>query len=454
MQKSVVYDKLKSTKSIFFVGIGGVSMASLARYARSKGYAVRGSDSVESEEVRRLISEGFDVVIGHSEDSVSGADLVVYTAAVGEDNPELAGAKKLGIQTASRAQFLGAVMADYRVRIGVSGSHGKSTATAMISDLMLFAKKNPTVMCGASVPGLGGAYRVGEKDFLFEACEYRDSFLSLYPNVAVILNVDLDHTDYFKDMDSLIASFSKFAKISSDDGGSVIVCADDDGAVTAAENEFAITFGIERECDYRAKDIVMTGGFASFSVERCDEPFIERITLSVPGRHNIYNALSAVTVGDLIGVKADDIARSLSNFRGISRRFEKIKSYMGADIYVDYAHHPREIEETIKTARSICRGRLITLFEPHTYSRTKALFDGFARAFDAADEKLFVDIYAARERDDGTVTSKMLADAAGGEYSASYSDAAQRIGQICKDGDTVLILGAGTVNKVADMIGG
>lgn len=445
---------VKNAKHIFFVGVGGVSMASLARYAQSTGKRVSGSDKVDSDATRSLVKDGVRVFIGHGAENVSGCDLVVYTSAVGNDNPELSAARADGVPTLSRAEYMGAIMADCHVRIGVSGSHGKSSATAMIAHVMLAAGKDPTVMCGADVPEMGGAYRLGGGAFLFEACEYKDSFLSFSPNVAVILNVDYDHTDYFASLEDVIKSFAKFAKISSDEGGSVVVCADDEGAVKATENEFPITFGIDAEADYKAENIEMHGGFASFSVSFCDEPFIDKITLAVPGRHNIYNALATLAVCDLIGIDKKITAGAIESFTGISRRFERRGDVHGAPVYVDYAHHPKEIEATLAAARQLCTGRIIAVFEPHTYSRTKSLFDGFVSAFAAADVRIFTDIFAARETDTLGVSSKMLAEAAGGEYAPSYEDAAARVKEIAQGGDLVLILGAGTVVRVADMLGG
>lgn len=454
MKKNSNSEAVANAKHIFFIGIGGVSMASLARYAMSGGKTVSGSDKVDSVALRALEKEGATVYVGHKAENVSGCDLAVYTAAIGEDNPELSAARARGIKTMTRAEFLGAIMADSRVRIGVSGSHGKSSATAMIARVLLAAGRDPTVMCGADIPDISGAYRKGDGAFLYEACEYTDSFLSTSPNVAVILNVDYDHTDYFASLGDVISSFAKFAKLSSDEGGSVVVCADDEGAMRAVENEFPITFGIDKEADYKAENIEMQSGFASFSVTFCDEPFIDKITLAVPGRHNIYNALATLAVCDLVGIDKNVAAEAIGSFGGISRRFEKRGNICGAPVYVDYAHHPREIGATLAAAREICSGRIIAVFEPHTYSRTKALFDDFVAAFSAADKTIFTDIFAARETDTLGVSSKMLAEAAGGEYARSYEDAARRVCEIAKDGDVVLILGAGTVVRVADLLGG
>lgn len=428
-------------------------MSSLALYAKKSGFDVSGSDREESKNTKMLSENGIDVVIGHDGKNIDGADAVIYTSALSSDNPELAAAKERGIPLITRAELMGAVMKDSRVRVGISGSHGKSTVTAMTAHMLKCAKKDPTVMCGADIPSFNGGYAKGDGAFVFEACEYKDSFLSLSPNIAVILNIDLDHVDYFSDIKQIRRSFSRFAHISYDDGGAVVACADDKTAMDAVSDIFAITFGIDNEADYKAENIKFENGCAEFDVYRLEEPFM-KLKLSVPGRHNIYNALATVAVGCLMGVGRDDIASSISNFGGVSRRFEKKCTVGGADVYVDYAHHPREIFSAVETARAISRGRVITLFEPHTYSRTKVLFDDFCGSFDGADIKLFADIYGAREPVDNSISSKMLAESAKGEYVATYDAAAKRILELVKPGDIVLILGAGKINTVADMFGG
>lgn len=444
---------LKDAKKLFFVGIGGVSMSSLALHAKSEGFSVLGSDKEDSRTIERLRESGIDVYIGHNANNIDGCDAVIYTSAIGDDNAELSAAKERGIPTMSRAEFMGAMMAESRVRIGISGSHGKSTVTAMTAHMLKCANKAPTIMCGADIPDCVGGYAKGDGAFLFEACEYKDSFLSFSPNIAAILNIDLDHVDYFSDIKQLKRSFSRFAHISYDDGGAVVVCADDSTAMEATSDIFAITFGIDNEADYKAENIVFENGCATFDVYRIEEPFI-KLTLSVPGRHNIYNALATVAIGCLMGISADVIASSISEFKGVSRRFEKKCTVGGADVYIDYAHHPREIAAAIDTAKSICHGKVITLFEPHTYSRTRVLFDDFRASFGGADVKLFSDIYAAREALDESISSKMLADAVGGEYVASYEAAADRIRELANDGDIVLIVGAGKINTVSDLLGG
>jgi UDP-N-acetylmuramate--alanine ligase len=362
-----------------------------------------------------------------------------------------AAAREKGIPTLTRAEFMGALMADSGVRIGVAGSHGKSSATAMISHVMLAAGKDPTVMCGADVPELCGAYRKGGGAFLYEACGVKESFSVTSPNVAVILNVDLAKP-IISVARRVISSFSEFAKISSDEGGSVIVCADDDGAMRAVGKRITITFGIESEADYKRnyrdaeRLCVLFRHVLRRAVYRQNKPSRR------PRRHNYTTPRDARGVRLVVSTKTSRRRRVVSFF-GISRRLKK-SGISAADFHRRYAHHPRRIEATLAAAREIYGGRLIAVFEPHTFTRTKALFDDFVTAFVGADVKIFTDIFAARETDTLGVSSEMLAEAAGGEYAAAYEAAAARVKELAKDGDAVLILGAGTVVRVADVIGG
>lgn len=440
---------IAESKRVFFVGIGGVSMASLARYLRADGKEVFGSDRAESDNVRSLQLEGIRVFLGHNANNVSGADALVFTGAVDESNPEIKRAMEAGIPVISRAELLGALMLDSPVRIGIAGTHGKSTTTAMLAQILLAAGNDPTIMCGASLPSINGAYRRGSGAFLFEACEYKDSFLSFRPSIAAILNVDYDHTDYFPSIESVISSFGKYAAIPGENGH-VIACADDENALKAA-GESAVTFGFSPSADYRCEGLSENGGYYSFTVSNGGER--TNVTLGVPGRHNVMNALAAFACADVAGIEKKVIAEALSRFSGLSRRFERRGSFGGAEVFIDYAHHPREIRAAIDAARKMTSGKIITVFEPHTFSRTRSLYNDFTNAFEKADVKIFTDIFAARESDTLGVSSKMLASDAHGVYAESYSEAASMIQKLAQDGDTVLILGAGTIFKVADIIG-
>lgn len=450
-----IFRALEEARSLFFVGIGGISMSSIAFVFRSKGYVVRGSDRAQNDMTAKLCACGIEVFHGHNAENIIGADAVIYTGAVNDQNPELVQAKKLGLPIIYRADALAYLMKKYKTRIGVSGSHGKSTCTSMISHILISCGKDPTVMCGAQTAEMGGAYRVGKGNaFVFEACEYKDSFLDFFPSVSVILNIDLDHTDYFTDgIEQIKDSFRKYAMLAFDsEDPFVVACADDENSVSALDGIEKTTFGIENDADYTAKNIVYNEGCAEFDISKRGEAFCH-VKLSVLGKHNVYNALAACTVCDRLGIASHDIAKRLSDFEGLSRRFEKKGSVNGADVYIDYAHHPKELISSIDAAKRMSKGRVICVFEPHTYSRTAALFNDFASSFDKSDKTFFVDIYAARETNTFGVSSKALADVVPrGEYAGSYGAAAEKIRAEAKKGDTVLILGAGTVNEIAEML--
>jgi len=444
---------LEGAKRLFFVGIGGISMSSIAFVFASRGYDVSGSDRAESDMTRKLAASGIKVYRGHDAANVAGADAVIYTGAVNEQNPEIAEAKRRGLPIIYRADALGYMMKKYGTRIGVSGSHGKSTCTAMISHVLIASGADPTVMCGAETTEMGGAYRVGaKKDFVFEACEYKDSFLGFFPSVSVVLNIDLDHTDYFTEgLAQIKASFRKYALIALNDGGAAVANADDENTASALAGLPCVTFGVKNAADFTAHNISYEGGYAEFDIMKRGD-FFCRVHMSIPGEHNIYNALAAAAACDLAGVSPEDIGRYVSDFEGLSRRFEKKGSVQGADVYIDYAHHPRELRAAVAAAKKLCRGKLICVFEPHTYSRTHSLFDEFAASFTGADRLFFTDIYAAREVNTYGVSSAQLAEAAGGEYTPTYAEAAEKIRACAKEGDLVLILGAGTVTEVAKLL--
>lgn len=444
---------LEGAKKLFFVGIGGISMSSIAFVFASRGYDVSGSDRAESDMTRKLAASGIKVYRGHDAAHVAGADAVIYTGAVNDQNPEIAEAKRLGLPIIYRADALGYMMKKYGTRIGVSGSHGKSTCTAMISHILIASGADPTVMCGAETAEMGGAYRVGGGEgFVFEACEYKDSFLGFFPSASVVLNIDLDHTDYFTGgLPQIKASFRKYALIALEEGGAAIANADDENTSSALEGLPLITFGVKNDADFTAENISYASGYAEFDVMKRGEHFCH-VHMSIPGEHNVYNALAAAAACDLAGVAPDDIGRYISDFTGLSRRFEKKGSVRGADVYIDYAHHPRELRAAVAAARKLCRGKLTCVFEPHTYSRTYSLFDEFAASFAGADRVIFTDIYAAREVNTYGVSSQQLANAAGGEYAPTYAEAAEKVLGGIAEGDLVLVLGAGTVTEVAKLL--
>lgn len=445
---------LGKSKRIFFIGIGGISMSSLALICKRAGYEVAGSDRAEGSTVNRLRGEGICVFSMHDGSNIDGYDAVVYTGAIRDDNPELIEAKRKKLPIIYRATLLGDIMKGYGARVGVAGMHGKSSATGMLSHLLIAAGKDPTVVSGAEMDELNGAYRLGGKElFIFEACEYMDSFLKFSPTLAVILNVGLDHTDYFSGIDQIKASFSKYADIAIENGGAALVNGDDENTLLAtASCPHRITFGITGEnLDYRAENIVYNKGRSSFIVT-CMGRKVADVSLSIPGAHNVYNALAACAASDMLGLTHDEISAGASSFSGISRRFEYKGSVCGADIYIDYAHHPDEIAATIACARGICSGKVICAFEPHTYSRTSALYDGFIRALSKADATVMLDVYAARETDTLGISSQAMAKhIKNGYYAESYAKCAELLRSLAGENDVILILGAGTVCKIADI---
>ena len=458
MDRYQVEAVLRRAKKIFFVGIGGISMSSLAFVCREQGYEVSGSDRAISAMTEKLRASGIPVAYEHRAENIEGADAVVYTGAVTLENPELAAATEKEIPLIYRADLLGYLMCEYTHRIGVAGMHGKSTATSMLSHLFIDAGKKPTVLSGAETEEMGGAYLLGEKNyFIFEACEYKDSFLSFHPSISVILNIDLDHTDYFTGgIPQIVDSFTQYANLPFDGTSELpvtVINADDEHTAQIVKNlPHAVTFGIHSDADYQAKNISLTGGRASFDIVKGDQ-LLTHISLCVFGEHNIYNALATAAVGDLLGLSAAEIANGLCTFTGLRRRFEYKGSINGASVYIDYAHHPREIAATLAGAKAGTKGKLIAFFEPHTYSRTASLLQEFSAAFSDADSIYFLDIYAAREENIYGVSSEMLAKITPrGAYADSYEKACNLIRAYAKEGDIVMILGAGTVARIADML--
>lgn len=436
----------ENVKKVFFCGIGGIGMCSLALMLKDS-YSISGSDRASSNITERLRANGIVVYEGHSADNVKGADAVVYTPAVPSDNPELAAARDAGIPLYLRAEVLGRIMERYKKRVAFSGSHGKSTSTAMAASVFCGAGADPTVVCGADVPEFGGTYRIGEGDaFIFEADEYRDAFLNFCPTTAVVLNIELDHTDYFPDLGALCRSFARFAE-----KADTVVYNADSG--TAARSVSGISYGIYAPALYTARNIGFNGMFPSADIYKGNEK-VSHVELSVIGLHNVYNALACTAAAEANGISPDVAAKYISEFRGIDRRFQKTGTLNGADVYIDYAHHPTEIKATLSAA--LRGGRPIrAVFEPHTYSRTAALFDDFVGSFAGCREVIYTDIYAARETNCFGVSSRMLAEAtAGGVYIPDYASAAEYLKRTVSPDEMLIIFGAGTVNRLAAMLCG
>ena len=449
---------LASCDSIYFIGIGGINMSSLAHVSLKRGYRVGGSDRTPTALTQRLAEAGIEVFYEHDEKNVDSYDAVVYTVAISPDNPEYLAAKRRGIPCISRADYLGYLMTAYLRRIGVSGMHGKSSCTSMCAQTLLEAGTDPTVLSGAELSAMGGAYHVGkEENFVFEACEYMDSFLDFNPTIAIILNIEMDHVDYFHSMEQIRSSFARYASLTGA-GGYAIVNGDDPQVLEAMEGYEGtlIRFGIENtNAHLWATNMVCQRGKHAFDVYTREGKFCH-ISLGVTGYYQIYNALACVAACRLCGLSARQIEEGLGAFCGAKRRMEYKGVLNGGDVYEDYGHHPTEIRATLKGARGLPDegGRLFCVYQPHTYSRTHALFEEFASAFGDADRVLMVDIYAAREVDTLGVSSEKLANAIGesAQSCGTFAKAAEVLRQDMRPGDVAVVMGAGDVYKILDCL--
>ena len=446
---------LQKYKNVYFIGIGGSSMSSLAMILKRRGCVVRGYDRAHTRETEMLQNSGIPVYDTTDASHFDGTELIVYTVAFAPDHPEMVLAAQRGVPVIPRARLLEAIAADYLNSIGVAGTHGKSTTSGMTAQIFLSEEHaDPTVLIGAALPAIGAAYRIGsDGNFIFEACEYKDSFLSFYPRIAVVLNVRLDHTDYFASLEQLKGSFRQFMN-NAGDSGIALVNADAPDAVEAARDVLPQVryFSVkDPAADYFAGSITYDGGFASFDIYAFGT-LLCRASLSVIGSFNVSNALAAAASAHLSGVSAKAIARGLSEFRGVARRFEYLGELNGARVFTDYAHHPDELKATLAAAKAAAGGRLVTLFQPHTFSRLHDLFDDFAASFGDSSLPLFTDVFSAREVNTSGVHAGLLADAAGGVYLPTLEESARYLEANVRPGDTVLLIGAGNVNTVWDII--
>lgn len=452
---------LSDYKKIHCIGIGGIGLSAIAEILLSRGYRVSGSDMRESEITEKLIEDGARIFLGHRARNVEDTDLVIYSAAVGSDNPELARADELGIPAITRAQALGALMDEYESSIAISGTHGKTTTTSMVSLILKNAEKSPTILVGGNLSEINGNVYVGEnRYFVTEACEYMDSFLSLKPKIEIILNIDSDHLDYFKDVEHIARSFDKFARLVPENGAVIAYDANPFVKRVIEDLPNAITFGLNESCDYYASDIDFDGeGMPSFKVNHGGRQLCE-IKLSVPGEHNILNALASFVCCHILDVDVDDIVKTLNAFKGTQRRFDILgKTLTGIKIIDDYAHHPTEIKATLSAVKNMKHNNLWCLFQPHTYTRTMALMDDFATSFEVADKIVLAEIYAAREKNIHRVSSKTMmnkikeADPSKEVYFfRDFDEIANFVYNNAEEGDLVLTMGAGDIYKVGEMI--
>lgn len=440
---------------IHFIGIGGISMSGLAHILLENGYEVSGSDICASHLTENLKAEGARIHIGHRAQNIKSPALVVYSAAIKEDNPELLAARQGGFLAISRAVLLGAIMKRYRCPITVAGTHGKTTTTAMLAEVLLAAGLDPTVSIGGELGAIGGNIHVGKSEyFLTEACEYTQSFLAFYPFISLILNIEPDHLDFFTGIDHIIETFRLFAALTPENGA-IIANRDDKNVRRAIKGARAevITFALSEKADFTARNISFDeGGCAAFDLVYKAQK-ISEVKLAAPGRHNILNALATLACANRLGLDAGAAAKGLSQFKGAHRRFERRGKWRGAEIIDDYAHHPTEIKATIETALRFCKAKLYIVFQPHTYTRTKALFDDFAAALTGDFEVIITDIYAAREKDNGLIHSKDLAGAiANARYIGVFSECAKYLASHVKENDVVITMGAGDIYTVGNML--
>ena len=438
-------------KNIYFLGIGGVSMSSLALILKKRGFNVAGYDEARGSEVELLEKSGVTVCRTVDQIDLTCFDAVVFTAALHETHPAMIKAAASGKPVFSRAKLLGAIAEGYTHSVGIAGTHGKSTSCGMLSSICEH-DGDSTYIVGAVLPFIGSAYKLGSDDRLvFEACEYCDSFLEFHPSLAVVLNVKLDHTDYFKDEAAITKSFCKYISGSK----TALINSDDPNALYAAKQSGVTfhTFSVNGSADFSAIYDKNAQGFPQFDVYE-KGVYAAHIALAVPGMHNIYNALAAYSAARLMGISPETAVKGLADFHGVKRRFELCEGFAGvSSFYADYAHHPDEVKATLTAARGITNGRLIAVFQPHTYSRLKSFFNEFADALSLADKIIVTDVYAARETDDGTISGEMLADAVNGaEYNGNFETIASELLADAKKGDTVMILGAGDIVHLADIL--
>lgn len=432
-------------KRAHLVGIGGVSMCPLAEVLQGMGLQVQGSDMSDGANTAHLRSLGIPVSIGHNAENLVDCDLVIRTAAVHGGNPEIAGAIARGIPVYERAQAWGAIMQHYSNALCISGTHGKTTTTSMCTHIFMAAEADPTVMIGGTLPLLGAGYRVGQGDtIILESCEYCDGFLSFLPTVAVILNVEADHLDYFGNLDAIKRSFRRFAELVPS-GGSVIINADNAGARDIAHGLDAFTFGLESGAECTAVNLREDGGYPVFDIHIHGE-FYAHAELRVYGRHNVSNALAAASAAYVLGLPGKAVEKGLAAFTGAGRRFEHKGSFNDAEIYDDYAHHPDELHALLTTAKGLGYKRLVVAFQPHTYSRTAMLFDQFVEELKQPDVAILAEIFAAREQNTQRISSADLCrKIPNAVYCSTLDKVAEKLRETARPGDLILTVGAGDI---------
>ena len=439
---------LVAGSKIHLIGIGGVSMRPLGLVLQGMGMIVSGSDMNASVSTDELMDKGIRVFIGHAPSNIDGVDCIIRTAAAHNDNPEVAEARSRGIPVFERAQAWGIIMQAYKNAVCISGTHGKTTTTSMVTHILMEAQADPTIMIGGYLPLLRAGHRVGKGDtIVLESCEYCDSFLNFFPTLAVVLNVEADHLDYFKDLADVQKSFRQFAMLST---GGILGNGDDPHVKQTLRGLDYVSFGLKKGNRVTADNI--SSDWRHFDVV-CDGVFYAHLDLQVLGRHNALNALAAAGAAWMLGVPGDITAAGLATFVGAERRLQFKGKYNGADVYDDYAHHPDELAATISAVRTMGYKRLIVAFQPHTYTRTKALFSDFVRELKKADHIVLAEIYAARERNTVGISSRDIAAKINGSvYCATLPDVTSYLRDYLREGDIVLTVGAGDIYRAGEAL--
>lgn len=439
---------LQPGKHVHLVGIGGVSMRPLGLVLKGMGLLVTGSDMNSSVSTDELIAKGIYVAIGHRPENIQGADCVIRTAAAHNDNPEIAAARMAGVPVFERAQAWGVIMQSYKNAICISGTHGKTTTTSMVTHILMEAEWDPTVMIGGDLPLLHAGHRVGEGDtILLESCEYCDSFLNFFPTLAVILNIEADHLDYFKDLADVQKSFRAFAGLST---GGILANGDDEHTRQALDGMEYVSFGLNDANRVMATNISQS--WQSLDVVCDGKPYCH-LKLSVLGKHNAMNALAAAGVAWMLGISGEAVERGLATFHGARRRLEYKGTYNGAQIYDDYAHHPDELAATLEAVKYMGFQRVVVAFQPHTYTRTRALFDDFVCQLRKPDLVVLAEIYAAREGNTIGISSKdLMKHIPGAVYCATLPEVTNCLRSIARPGDVILTIGAGDIYRAGEAL--
>ena len=450
--------KSEFLKNVYFIGIGGISMSSLALILKNNGCEVGGYDFKKSENTEILEKNGIKVNYSYDKSNQDGFDTVVYTAAIAPDDPEFLLAKERNAKLYTRAELLGDIISEYPHSIGVAGTHGKSTTTGMLANIMLHAENDATILAGAVIPAINSTYRAGNGDVaVFEACEYKNSYHSMHPTIRLVLNCEFDHVDFFGNMENVIKSFRQY--IDTDSGRSeniAVINADCKNSLLAADSVSAkvYTFSVkDKNADFYANNIIEKDGYESFDIYAFGKLYC-KATPGVPGMHNVSNSVAAASCAYLCGVDADAVSKGLASFGGVKRRFEKVGlTETGALIIDDYAHHPDEVEATLKAAKQICKGKVYCIFQPHTYSRFSALIKDFAKTLSLCDVPVMAEIYAAREQNTHGVSScdikEFLPNAV---CPGDFEEIAKYIKENARQGDMVITMGAGDVYKIASIL--